>query len=139
MKSNIGAFKNLLRRKINAGLLQAAGTHAAIYLHNVMEEIGTRPIPPVFGPPGNPYRSEPGQYPYVDPDTDEQGLTHGYEYISFGVRRSLMQARSGLEEAGMHLQELTEEPFFRLGMVDAMNNNKEIIAENFIGGARFTK
>jgi len=142
-KDNRAEFEQLLQRKIAAGLTAAASTHAALYRDKVAEHRGQRPIPFRHGPPGNPYRSQKGQYPFVQPETPAG--YHGYEYISFTISKGGMIAKSGLEKGGMHLWKLSHDVEFvskfgaRLGLDHAYKDNLDVIATAFAAAARMTK
>ena len=128
-----------LRGRVATGLEQSAATHAGLYQRAVSENRGVRPIPFTQGPPGNPYRSQPGQYPFEDPDTEPE--QHGYEFIAFALDRKRLIARSGLKKEGMHLFELSHGPEYtaefgaRLGMDQTFSDNLRAIRAAFIAGA----
>lgn len=143
-KNNIDKAIQLMNRKLIEGLRNAAAVAARNYAADVSEQVGERPIPAgTKGPPGHPYRSVPGEYPFVDPDTDEGW--HGFEWISFGVDEGAFEARSGLKEEGMHLYELSHDPEFtgpygaRKGMDKSYKEHQSEIAAAFIAAAKATK
>jgi len=117
--------------KLRNALQSTAVAHAVLYQENVSATVGERPLPSkeVYGQ-GPPYRSDPGQYPFVDPDHSD----HGYEHIGFGVAPDGLSARSGMKVEGQHLIAL-ELQQNRKGMEAAYLENIEALRKMFQAGA----
>lgn len=143
VKSNVRKFGLEIRRMLAGGVRAASRRHAGIYRHLVSEHVGVRPLPPFWSyrgrPVGHPYRSLPGEYPYIDPGTEAR--PHGFEQIRHAVqvRENTVVGRSGLLVGGIHLFELShgsENPYGkRLGMDQAFMDNVEQIRVAFKEGA----
>lgn len=143
MRDRLPDIEERIRRKLVAGLTQAAYAHSAEYRKRVTEITGDRPLPDGPGPYGPPWRSRPDRdYPYIDPDTDKRGdRVHGYTQIGVEIHAGDLLARSGVTEEGLHLALLSEPNKFtmaygeRLGMDDAYVDIIEEIALAFKLGA----
>lgn len=122
-------LKNILERKLAAGVEAAAFTHAEIY-----KELVSRPV---GGTPPNLVRSLQGQYPRMET---------GRGVSSVGYTAKGMVAKSGVSAEGEHLVHLShgvhpqsKEAFKRLGLDRAYADYAEVIADAFINSAEVTE